>query len=181
MTLFTSINQHVTIWKWHVRENIERLIKRPLIIIWLPSTLSAWIANHDCCIASFIRWSMNPRRPAHCSIYSVYLRFSIHCCALGCDVRTAAVYLVMMKAFLFLWPFDVPGTGKTYTLGRIIKGLNELKSDTNILICGATGLSSLVLKESLPHGSQTVTTVHNTFGLMDGRWGPKLCLTSIFI
>lgn len=56
------------------------------------------------------------------------------------------------------------GTGKTYTLRAIIDSLN---ASLNMLICAATGLSSIVLSEGLD--DHPPATVHSSFGLMDGR------------
>lgn len=59
-------------------------------------------------------------------------------------------------------PFLTLGTGKTYVLKEII---NSLKG--NVVVCAATGISGVILSEGL--ASHQVSTLHYTFGLMDGR------------
>ena len=50
----------------------------------------------------------------------------------------------------------VAGTGKSHTLRVIVEALKT----KNIIVCAPTGLSSLIVNGS---------TIHSTFGLMDGR------------
>lgn len=61
------------------------------------------------------------------------------------------------------------GTGKTYALAEVIKKLVDQKKE--VILCGATGLSSIVLKEKIGIlENVSVTTVHSAFGLLDGRY-----------
>mgnify|MGYP001792239431 FL=1 len=63
--------------------------------------------------------------------------------------------------------FISSGTGKTHALSAIIRQLHI--KGKNLIVCGATGLSSIVLKESIGIADIKVQTVNSAFGLMDGR------------